>query len=528
MGTWHFFFLVAALFVSLAILAGRIRSSTSAKRKLPPGPPALPLIGNPLWLFRSYNSLEPAVLQAWAKYGPIVTLRLGPQPAIFISDRSLAHEALITKGAIFANRPWNSTSKDSPFANSKPYTVVGGIYGPIWRLLRRNITSEVLNPSAIKSNGPHRDWMLRILIERIESESAESGEGTVNIRQCFYHSLFRLLLLMCFGRKLDEKQAKEMAYTQNKLLIHLDKNVIFSVSPVLGKILFRKDWDEVANLRRKQAEVFLQLIGARREKAKKKKKDQSFSDENSVSHCYVDSLLALKLPDEGDRHLSEAEMINLCSEFLDAGTDTTSTTLQWIMANVVKNPQIQDKIVEEIERVLSERREEDKDPAELIIGEEDLQKMKYLKAVVLETLRRYPPAHFVLPHCATKDAQIGGYDIPRNAMINFGVLQMGLDEKMWEDPLEFKPERFLQQKEELDFTGSDEIKIMPFGVGRRICPGLALGMLHLQFTVANLVREFEWKTKEGEEVDLTGKGEFTTLMKNPLRAVVVPRRKTKY
>ncbi|XP_068636128.1 cytochrome P450 89A2-like [Aristolochia californica] len=511
MGTWLFFFLAISLFVSLVILQGR----KSEKRKLPPGPPALPLIGNPLWLFRSYNSLEPAIRQAWAKYGPIVTLRMGPQPAIFISDRALAHEALIQKGAIFANRPWLATSKDSPFANSQQYTVVGGSYGPTWRLLRRNLTSEILNPSTIKSYSPHRDWMLKILIETIESES-QSGEHTVNIRQCFYHSLFRLLLLMCFGQKLDEKHAKEIGYTQNRLLVHLDKNIIFSIFPVIGKFLFRKNWDEVVKLRQKQAELFLRLVRARKEKGKK-----NHSDENSISHCYVDSLLALELPEEGDRNLSESEIINLCSEFLDAGTDTTSSALQWVMANVVKYPEVQEKIVQEIGRVLAEGTEE-KDPK--IIGEEELQKMKYLRAVVHEALRRHPPAHFVLPHCATKRAEINGYDIPTNAMINFAVLEMGLDEKMWEDPLKFKPERFLH-KEELDFTGSEQIKIMPFGVGRRICPGLALAMLHLQFTVANLVREFEWKTKEGEEVDLSGKGEFTTSMKNPLKAVIVPRRK---
>ncbi|KAJ6366124.1 hypothetical protein OIU77_002660 [Salix suchowensis] len=189
-------------------------------------------------------------------------------------------------------------------------------------------------------------------------------------------------------------------------------------------------------------------------------------------------------------------MVSLCSEFLNAGTDTTSTALQWIIANLVKYQQIQEKLFVEIEGVVQDGEEN--------IKEEEMQKMPYLKAVILEGLRRHPPGHFVLPHAVTEDVIL----------------------EVWEDPMVFKPERFLEsERETFDITGSREIKMMPFGVGRRICPGYGLAMLHLEYFVANLIWKFEWKAVDGDDIDLSEKEEFTVVMKNPLQAQVCPRLK---
>lgn len=245
-------------------------------------------------------------------------------------------------------------------------------------------------------------------------------------------------------------------------------------------------------------------------------------DNNNVEHVvsYVDTLLNLELPpEEGKRKLNEAEMISLCSEFLNAGTDTTSTALQWIMANVVKYPKVQESLYNEISSMVS--------PGAETVEEDDLQRLPYLKAVVLEGLRRHPPGHFVLPHSVTEDTELGGYLIPKKGSVNFMVADMGWDPDVWEDPMAFKPERFLSEgrggAEGFDITGSREIKMMPFGVGRRMCPGFALALLHLEYFTANLVWAFEWKAVEGDEVDLSEKSEFTMVMKNPLQAVAIPR-----
>jgi cytochrome P450 family 89 subfamily A len=222
----------------------------------------------------------------------------------------------------------------------------------------------------------------------------------------------------------------------------------------------------------------------------------------------VDTLLDITLPEEGGRPLTDHEIVALCSEFLNAGTDTTSTGLQWIMAELVKNPAVQERLHDEIKATCGDGE----------VSEEAVPKMPYLKAVILEGLRKHPPGHFVLLHRAKEDMKVGGYLIPKGATVNFMVAEMGRDEE-WKRAMEFTPERFL---EGVDMNGSKKIRMMPFGVSRRICAGLSIAMLYLEYFVANMVKELEWTQAPGHEVSFEEKREFTTVMK-PLRPRLVAR-----
>ncbi|XP_043695872.1 cytochrome P450 89A2-like [Telopea speciosissima] len=476
------------------------KKSEQSKLSVPPGPLKVPLIGSFLWLRSSSRSKIELILRDLRhKYGPIITLHIGPNPAIFITDHSLAHRALVENGAFFADRP--PAASPSRVVNNNPLNINSATYGPLWRLLRRNLTSEILHPSRVKSYCHARKWVLQILIEQLRYH-VESGVP-VRVIDHFQYAMFCLLVVMCFGEKLDEKVIREIEDAQRTLLVNMRKYAVLAFFPRLGRIIFRKRWHQLFEMRRKQESVLFPIIRARRE-LKEKKQDNP--DEFIVS--YADTLFDLKIPDEG-RKLTEQEIMTLCSEFLNGGTDTTATALQWIMANLVKHQGIQEKLYSEIEGVVSSGEE---------IREEDLQKMPYLKAVVLEGLRRHPPTHFVLPHAVTEDVVFDGHIIPKKAAVNFMVAEMGLDPKVWNDPMEFKPERFLREGEVFDITGSKEIKMMPFGVGRRICPGLGLALLHLEYFVANLIRDFKWTAVDGDDVDLSEKQEFTIVMKNPLQA----------
>ena len=330
--------------------------------------------------------------------------------------------------------------------------------------------------------------------------------GPVQPVDQFRFAMFCLLVGMCFGGKLEEDQIREIETIQRRILLRSRRISIISLLPRLRKLFFPKDFEEASQMRKDQEGIMLPLIRSR----------QGRKEElNECVLSYADTLLDVQLP-EGDerRKLSEGEMVSLCSEFLNGGTDTTSTALEWILANLVKLPHIQAKLFEEIRGVLGEGKE--------YVEEEDLQKIPYLKAVIMEGLRRHPPSHFLLPHSVAEDTTLDGFVIPKNTLVNFMVADIGWDGKIWEDPMVFKPERFLN-KEGFDVSGRKEMKMIPFGAGRRICPGYELAILHLEYFVANLVLKFQWKAVEGDVVDLSEKQEFTIVMKNPLQVQLCPR-----
>jgi cytochrome P450 len=311
--------------------------------------------------------------------------------------------------------------------------------------------------------------------------------------------MFELLVYMCFGVRLQDEVLDEIEELQNSALCSITAFPVFAVFPAITKRLFWKRWAAYVELRRRLDGIFTPLIYSTRARG--------------TPSCYADSLLAVRVADEGDRPLTDTEKVSLCCEFLDGGTDTTVTLLEWTMAELARRPDIQTKVYEEV-----------KSSPELSDG--DRLAMPYLKAVILESLRLHPPSHFVLPHCTKNDARIEGYSVPKGAQLNFMVAEIGRDPAVWTDALEFRPERFLDGGEGcgVDITGSREIKMMPFGAGRRMCPAYSLGMHHAEYFLARLVRELEWRPAvEGEAPDMTEKLYFTTVMKHPLHVRIIAR-----
>ncbi|CAJ1940045.1 unnamed protein product [Sphenostylis stenocarpa] len=472
---------------------------------LPPGPLHIPIvtnITNILWLRRSLSELEQILRNLHAKHGPIFTLHFWFDPNIFIVDSSLAHQALVQNGDVFANRPTTLSYKN---ATADQLNISSSSYGHTWRLLRRNLASVMLHPSRSNSFSGTRKRVLHDLLNRLKTD-AEKHHSFVKLREHVQHALFSLLVFMCFGEAVVEDKIRDIKHVQRSLILGLNRfGVLHFLPKVFTRMLFRKRWQELLDIRNAQKNAFTQLIRARK----------SVRDGGVI--CYVDTLLELRLHEEENRELDEGEVVALCSEFLTAGTDTTSTALEWVMANLVKHAHVQQKVVEEIGEVIGDREEKE-------VKDEDLKKLVYVKAVVLEGLRLHPPTHFLLPHAVTEDVLLNGYMVPKNASVNFMVAEMGWNPRMWEDPMTFKPERFLSSEfEGFDIVGRKEIKMMPFGVGRRVCPAYHLAMHHLEYFVANLVWSFEWKALHGDTVDLSRKQEFTMVMKHPLQAQIYSR-----
>ncbi|CAN1246459.1 Cytochrome P450 89A2 [Linum grandiflorum] len=513
----YWFLIVISLSIAFLLKSFVNLFFPAGKSSLPPGPTGFPFIGNLLLLRRSFSGLEPVLRSLHAKYGPAVTLRIGSRVAIFVADRSIAHRVLIQNGAVFADRP--PAAAVTRVTSSNQHNISSSFYGPTWRLLRRNLTAEILHPSRVRSYSRARAWVLDVLKGRIVG----SGSDPVKLMEEFQYSMFCLLAFMCFGDKLEEKQILEIERVERGMLLNLRRFNLLNFAPRITRVLMRKRWSEFLQIRKEQEDVLLPLIRSRKELRKEKASKTKEENSNYVT-AYVDTLFDLELPDEdlelsdGKRKLTESEIVSICNEFISGGTDTSANVLQWIMANLVKYPDVQTKMFDEIKTLgIAEGAE---------IMDKDLPNMEYLKAVVLEGLRLHPPAHLLLQHTATTSVAEelgGGYTLPKGASVNFMVAEMGRDPKVWKDPMSFRPERFLDETNSFDLNCAKEIKMMPFGAGRRMCPAYALALHHLEYFLANLVWSFEWTAVPGEGVDLSEGEEFTVVMKNPLKAYVSPR-----
>ncbi|KAK9151514.1 hypothetical protein Syun_009823 [Stephania yunnanensis] len=421
------FIILASLFfcfILKSLLNSIHRSSlTKSPQKLPPGPRRLLILSDLPWLRNNFIDFMKSLRRLRAQHGPIFTLRIGPRTSIFIASHDLAYKALIQEGATFADRP------SSPGSNQ--HTISSAPYGPTWRLLRGNLMTQILHPSRVKSFSQSRKHVLQHLINKLKIESESSGDDhAVRVVDHFRHAMLSSLLSMCFGENLEEEVVGNVEKMMRAALVSSSTrfSVLVFFPARLSETLFPNRWKKLEEAKTSRERVLAPLIRARALKQNNNK-----SNGNNVV-CYVDSLLNLSMTEDAapGRKLSEREIVGLCSEFLNAGADTTATALQWIMANLVRHQDVQDKVFEEIKRVARVEEEE-------FVREEDLKKMTYLKAVVLEGLRRHPPVHLPIPHAVTSEVTLEGHLVPRDASVVFMIADMGWDPEVWDRPMEFDP-----------------------------------------------------------------------------------------
>ncbi|OVA11507.1 Cytochrome P450 [Macleaya cordata] len=441
------------------------------------------------------------------KYGPIFTMQMGQRTLIIITSAELIHEALVQKGPIFASRPAESPTR-LLFSVGK-CTINSAQYGPLWRTLRRNFVTELINPARIRQCSWIRKWAMENHMKRLKKESLETG--SVEVMSNCRLTICSILVCICFGAKISETLIKEIEAVL--------KDVMLMTTPKLPDFLpiftplFRKQLQRAKELRRKQMECLVPLVRKRRAFVESGGKDGDPEMVSQIGAAYIDSLFGLEPAGRG--RLGEEELVTLCSEVMNAGTDTSATTLEWALLHLVMNQEIQTKLYEEIVESVGK---------EGMISEEDVEKMSYLGAIVKETFRRHPPSHFVLSHAATKETELGGYTVPADANVEFYTAWVTEDPSVWKDPSEFRPERFLKgDGVDVDVTGSRGVKMMPFGAGRRICPAMTLGTLHVHLLLAKMVQAFKWVAVPDSPPDQTETFAFTVVMKNPLRAVILPR-----
>ena len=197
-------------------------------------------------------------------------------------------------------------------------------------------------------------------------------------------------------------------------------------------------------------------------------------------------------------------------DLFGAGLDRISISLEWAMSELLRHPRAMKKLKEEIESVVGQH---------WIVKESDVANMKYLHCVVKETLRLYPAAPLAIPHESAESVTVGGYFIPKKTMLMVNVWAIGRDPKVWgADASEFKPERFMED-EHVNVTDPSNFNMIPFGAGRRGCPGASMAIPTVQLALAHLLHTFDWRLDgDPSQLDMKEASGLTIPRKVPLSA----------
>ncbi|MED6182048.1 hypothetical protein PIB30_025124 [Stylosanthes scabra] len=465
-------FLVSTLLFSFIII------QKQHSKLLPPGPKPYPIIGNLLHLLlnnkNNYNSLQ-TFINLSKTYGPIITLKLGTLTSIVISSPQIAKEALQKNDVALSNR----TIPYTIFSTLEEHCKKSIIFLPSstkWRSFRRACATRIFSPQRLDSMQILRKRKAQDLLDFLH-ECCKKGEA-LDIGEAIFKTVLNTISNTFISMDLVDY------YDNEKFKVF--KDIVFgfteeSTRPCLGDFFpllgFLDSRAARARTKDRYAKLYAVIDGAMEERIRlRDSKPGCYSQEFNDA---LDSLL--DLVDEESSEFNRHDVVPLLMDLFVASIDTTSSTLEWAMAELMHNPTKLHKVREELHQLLGQNEE---------VEESHITKLPYINAIVKETLRLHPPTPLLVPHKANGDVELGGFTVPKNAQILINVWSIGRDSHIWANPNSFEPERFLDS--EIDFKGKN-FELIPFGSGRRICPGLPLASRSLSFMLASLLYHFNWK-----------------------------------
>nr|QWK52302.1 cytochrome P450 81H1 [Isatis tinctoria] len=458
-----------------------------SNKNLPPSPRVcLPIIGHLHLLAQPL--LHRTLLRLSHSLGPVFSLRLGSRLAVIVSSPAVAEECFLTKNDIvLANRPRFTVGKYVAY----DYTsMVTAPYGDHWRNLRRITALEILSTNRLNGSAEIRRDEVKRLLQKLHGLSVE-GPVKVELRPLLTGLTLNVIMRMMTGKRFFEEDKGGKA------------NISLEFRELVAEILELSAADNPADFL--PALRWFDYKGyIKRAKRIGEKMDsflQGFLDEHRANKErleFKNTMIAhlLDSQEKEPHYYNDVTIKGLILVMVVGGTDTSALTVEWAMSNLLNHPQVLEITRQNIDTQIESS---SSSSTRHLLKEEDLVNMNYLNDVVSETLRLCPLAPLLVPHFSSSDCVIGGFDVPRDTIVLVNAWAIHRDPSVWADPTSFRPERF----EGRDQFGHYSNKMMPFGLGRRICPGLNLANRLVGLLLGSMVQCFEWESGSGGPVDMT-------------------------
>ncbi|KAL8131103.1 cytochrome P450 81Q32-like [Apium graveolens] len=463
---------------------------TRLANNLPPTPfPALPIIGH-LYLLK--KPLHKTLSSLSKKYGPVFYLRYGSRRILVVSSPAAAEECFTKNDIIFANRPNLLFGKH--IGNNFTSVVWSG-YGDHWRNLRKICSLEIFSSHRLQKLSFIRVEEVKSMVKHLFKFSGGGLQAVeMNMRPVFFELMFNVLTRMIaekryYGEESEKsEEAKQFQVIMNETARLASLTDMGDFGPVLRWFWFKDLENKFVELSKKRDEFMQNLI-------------DEFRGSGNKGNSRTLIQILLDLHEAEPDYYKDDVIKSLMQTLIQAGVSTSVDTLEWAMSLLLNNPEMLHKAQNEIDNVVGK---------DGLISESHLVELPYLHHIIKETLRMFPVVRFLIPHESSKECTVGGFYVPCGTMLLVDVKAIQNDPKIWEDPEMFRPERFQE--------GNVGFGWMPFGSGRRKCPGEGLATRVDILALGALIQCFNWDRISEEMVDMTeGHGLFGPKVV-PLRA----------
>ncbi|KAJ9163818.1 hypothetical protein P3X46_023447 [Hevea brasiliensis] len=483
-----------SLFVLLFLLFWHKFTGGGKHKKSPPSPPKLPIIGN----LHQQGKLPHRSFHAFSKkYGPLMFLQMGHTKTLVVSSAEAAREMMKAHDIIFSNRPRTTAANiflygclDIGFAP----------YGEYWRQVKKLGVIELLSLRRVQSFQFVREEEVAILLDKLRGACVAGA--TVNLSEMLLSVSNNIASRCVIGRRADDEAFGKSKFGElsRRIMVQFTDFSFGDTFPLLGWMDYLTGLIPRLKLSFREMDAFLDQV------IEEHRILESDDPHHLAKKDFVDILLSLQKNCTLDFQLTPDKLKAVLMDMFVGGTDTTSTTMEWLMAELIKDHKVMRKAQEEVRRIVGKK---------LKLEATDVDQMNYLKCIIKEALRLHPPAPLMVPRETSEIVELGGYEIPPKTTVHVNLLAIQTDPKIWDRAEEFLPERF--ENNPVDFKGQN-FQFLPFGGGRRGCPGMAFGVASAEFVIANLLYWFDWKLPAlDKDLDMTEVFGLTVHKKIPLR-----------